>query len=386
MMMFIITLTVLLLSNIMYIASCLLLWGITGQASWLVYSAVGFSGVLFGFAVQESSLSFVPVRSFYGMCNVPTKYYPWVLMIAIQVIMPNISLLGHLCGAVVGFLHVHGHLWWIMPSNDAAKVLETWGCLQCIVRRPNFVLGPDNLPKPEGESNACVLLGGCVGFVWSGLRPMTACAWNASVGRLNTAWRMAGSAQEAESAATAPAAPRYISDQGIATATSPTPSTSASASAQHSAAASAPQAQPPQAGGLGPRPDVLGDVELAPTSRFGLGRPPAPSSRRSKDVSGSELEQEPLIAPEGAAGGGSSAASAPEDFDLLQLGSGGPETSPISPSPAGASAPAGQQAPSASGGTGRALGGPQPQAGAGNPQGRRTGRLAHSRLLSGGKR
>jgi len=314
------------------------------------------------------------------MCNVPTKYYPWVLMVAIQVIMPNISLLGHLCGAVMGFLHVHGHLRWIMPSQDAAKALETWGCLQCIVRRPNFVLGPDALPKPDGESNACVLLGGCVGFLWRGVRPLTVCAWNASVGHLRPAWRMGtsadGSGPDASSPAATPSGPRYISDQGIAmTSSSPSPCTTASASVS---AAAAP-ALPAHDVGVGPRADVLGDVELAPAGRFGLGRP-STATKPKNHIAGSEQEQEPLMAA--AASGGSPFA---EDADLLQLGSGSQHATDA---PAGQAAAEMDPIAAAQRAGGMQLGGkpvtPGPSSGT-RARDRSAGRLAHSRLLSGKK-
>ena len=67
---------------------------------------MGFSGVLFSYAVQESLLSLEPTRSLFGFVNVPTKYYPWAMLIALQVLMPNISFMGHLCGLLIGFAHV----------------------------------------------------------------------------------------------------------------------------------------------------------------------------------------------------------------------------------------------------------------------------------------
>jgi hypothetical protein len=56
--------------------------------------AAGFSGVIFAMAVDESSLSPFPTRSIFGLFSVPTRVYPWVLMLLIQLIMPGVSLVG----------------------------------------------------------------------------------------------------------------------------------------------------------------------------------------------------------------------------------------------------------------------------------------------------
>jgi len=41
--------------------------------------------------------------SLYGLIQVPTKIYPWVLLIILQIILPNVSLLGHLSGMLIGY-------------------------------------------------------------------------------------------------------------------------------------------------------------------------------------------------------------------------------------------------------------------------------------------
>lgn len=61
---------------------------------YLTQSAAGFSGVIFAMAVDESSLSSAPTRSIFGLFSVPTRLYPWVLMLLIQLVMPNASLVG----------------------------------------------------------------------------------------------------------------------------------------------------------------------------------------------------------------------------------------------------------------------------------------------------
>ena len=41
-------------------------------------------------------------RSVFGLFNVPVSWYPWVLLVLFQLMIPNASLLGHLSGLLVG--------------------------------------------------------------------------------------------------------------------------------------------------------------------------------------------------------------------------------------------------------------------------------------------
>ena len=104
------------------------------DASYFYSSAVGFSGVLFAMAVDEVSLSPFPTRSVFGLFSVPTRLYPWVLMVLLQVVMPNVSFLGHLAGVLVGFVHTWGGFWWAIPSFATLRKLEQMHCLQPLVR------------------------------------------------------------------------------------------------------------------------------------------------------------------------------------------------------------------------------------------------------------
>lgn len=112
----------------------------------LYQPAVGFSGVIFSMAVLESSLSPFPSRSVFGLFEVPTKLYPWVLMALIQVIMPNISLMGHLCGILAGFLYIYGYLNCLFPHNATVQNWEQHGCLRKLSRQSNYVRCPDQAP------------------------------------------------------------------------------------------------------------------------------------------------------------------------------------------------------------------------------------------------
>lgn len=91
---------------------CVINWfisvAIPGYQSYLYSSAVGYSGVLFSYAVISSYHTTAPTQSVFGLFSVPSKLYPWILLGIMQVILPGISLIGHLSGILVGLLAVYG--------------------------------------------------------------------------------------------------------------------------------------------------------------------------------------------------------------------------------------------------------------------------------------
>jgi len=123
---------------------CLLSWAlsyITGDFSWLLSSAVGYSGVLFAYAMIYAYHTSAPTQSIFGMCSIPSKLYPWVLLVLIQVVLPNISMMGHLAGVIVGYLLVAGVLNVVLPSNDFYTAVEGWEALGGITRASTYVRG-----------------------------------------------------------------------------------------------------------------------------------------------------------------------------------------------------------------------------------------------------
>ena len=79
----------------------------------MAYSCVaGFSAVLFAVLVLEVRISKNKRQSIYGMCSVPRSTYPWLLLIACQVMtLQNVSFIGHLSGIVTGYMCIlyHGY-------------------------------------------------------------------------------------------------------------------------------------------------------------------------------------------------------------------------------------------------------------------------------------
>lgn len=137
--------------------------------------AIGFSGILFSMIVIETSLSGVQTRSVFGLFNVPAKWYPWFLLVVFQLLMTNVSLLGHLCGILSGFVYTYGLFNLLMPGTSFFSGIENSTWLSACVRRPKFILctggNPSgNLPtysNPNSTSSSSVTTN-----LWSHLSSM----------------------------------------------------------------------------------------------------------------------------------------------------------------------------------------------------------------------
>ena len=64
--------------------------------------AIGLSGLIFTYIVIDVHMNDA-VRSIFGFCSVPAKTYPWLLLVILQLLMPGLSLSGHLFGLLSGY-------------------------------------------------------------------------------------------------------------------------------------------------------------------------------------------------------------------------------------------------------------------------------------------
>ncbi|KAI5063045.1 hypothetical protein GOP47_0021592 [Adiantum capillus-veneris] len=131
--------------------------------------SVGFSGMIFAMIVMETSLSGVQNRSIFGFFNVPATWYAWILLILFQLLMPNVSLLGHLCGILSGFAYTYGVFNPLTFGSSTYSTLESSWLLASCVRRPGFIVGggtsvtPLPVVSPSGSNIG-------IGNLWRGLR------------------------------------------------------------------------------------------------------------------------------------------------------------------------------------------------------------------------
>jgi membrane associated rhomboid family serine protease len=160
-----------------YIAICVLL-AYTWDYGYMFNSAVGLSGVIFAMAVDESTLSPHPTRSIFGLFQVPTRLYPWVLMIFLSLVMPNISFIGHLSGVLVGFVHSMGGFNWCIPRFESLRVIEESRYFLYIKRSPMYKLVP-NSEVTRGDNSMATsvrqLVSSASGFLSHVFKPCIDC-------------------------------------------------------------------------------------------------------------------------------------------------------------------------------------------------------------------
>ncbi|KAK4345852.1 hypothetical protein RND71_036028 [Anisodus tanguticus] len=119
--------------------------------------AIGFSGILFSMIVMETSLSGAQTRSVFGLFNVPAKWYALILLVVFQLVMTNVSLLGHLCGILSGFAYTYGLFNVLIPGTPFFSAIESSTWLSTCVRRPKFIMctggnGAGYLPSHSNQT------------------------------------------------------------------------------------------------------------------------------------------------------------------------------------------------------------------------------------------
>ncbi|KAF6169851.1 hypothetical protein GIB67_034243 [Kingdonia uniflora] len=84
------------------------------------------------------------------MCPLNGKsniWYPWILLIVFQLLMTNVSLLGHLCGILTGFAYTYGIFNYLLPGSSFYSTIEGTSFLSTCVRRPKFIICTGGIPS-----------------------------------------------------------------------------------------------------------------------------------------------------------------------------------------------------------------------------------------------
>jgi len=130
------------------------LYVIIGKIFSLNSCGAGLSGIIFSILVVDVSASKEPTQSVLGLFSVPTSIYPWVLLITMSVIMPDVSFVGHLCGIVSGYLYSFGLLNFIIPSYEKIAKIESSTWYSKIINIECYITGTSTGVSPvfNGET------------------------------------------------------------------------------------------------------------------------------------------------------------------------------------------------------------------------------------------
>jgi hypothetical protein len=109
-----------------------------GEVSEVVTHALGFSGVLLALIVIDIKLSGGDNRSVFGIFLVPAWTYPWVMLLLLSLLMPNVSVFGHISGLITGYLYKYHVLSFLAPSLSFFGRVERCLC-PCFVNRLGYL-------------------------------------------------------------------------------------------------------------------------------------------------------------------------------------------------------------------------------------------------------
>lgn len=132
-------------TTLTYSTIACLLYVLFGMEGLMYQHALGFSGVIFHLSVLESNLTPHRSRSLFGFVSVPSVAYPWALLVFLQIVMPNLSFMGHLAGILTGTLQLYGFFDFAVPSESYLQKIETLNSLGPLVSFPTFVTTPISL-------------------------------------------------------------------------------------------------------------------------------------------------------------------------------------------------------------------------------------------------
>lgn len=72
-----------------------------------------------------------------GPYKIPTWTTPLILVLVTSILVPNVSFIGHLCGAGIGYLWASGYIKFLVPHEKILRWVETKANL--LGRLPHYV-------------------------------------------------------------------------------------------------------------------------------------------------------------------------------------------------------------------------------------------------------
>lgn len=110
----------------------------------VVYAcSLGFSGVLFAFiSIDCFDPQVQPTDGLqvFGLMPVPKKYYPWIMLALMQLMLQNVSFLGHLGGITIGLLYARDSYRILHIKRYIVEFLESLAPIQLFfANRPMWI-------------------------------------------------------------------------------------------------------------------------------------------------------------------------------------------------------------------------------------------------------
>ncbi|KAK5584307.1 hypothetical protein RB653_005915 [Dictyostelium firmibasis] len=124
----------------------IILFGIVSNLISLIFYLVvqknlcqlGFSGILFALIYIESDSSGREVFLFNAV-KIPSKLYPWAMLILIHIFVQGSSLIGHLSGIISGILYIKGHLNHFILSNEKFSEIESSTFMNFMTTKNSYI-------------------------------------------------------------------------------------------------------------------------------------------------------------------------------------------------------------------------------------------------------
>ena len=140
-----------------------------GYSSFLFECGVGFSAVIFALLVVDTKVNAVERRSIFGLFYVPSQWYPWALLLLLQLMLPNVSFVGHLSGLLAGYAYTSGILRFAIPPARWFAALEQTSCCSGCRRYPAYIAASTALDSFGNRLPTSVRAGGAT-YAYSPLR------------------------------------------------------------------------------------------------------------------------------------------------------------------------------------------------------------------------